>query len=59
MSVFLKERNDARQIFPAPVHNATVEETPPCLSWLTETTPCPVTVQVFDAVGKLFWQGKT
>ena len=59
MSLFLKERTEARQLFPAPVNGAVVQETPPCLSWLTETSPCPVTVQVFDAAGSLFWQGNT
>ena len=52
MSLFLKERTEARQLFPTPVNGAVVQETPPCLSWLTETSPCPVTVQVFDASTK-------
>ncbi|MBR4888135.1 MAG: heparinase II/III family protein [Clostridia bacterium] len=59
MSLFLKERTEARQLFPAPVNGAVVQETPPCLSWLTENSPCPVTVQVFGADGSLFWQGST
>ena len=59
MSLFLKERDDVRQIFPAPEDGAVVMETPPCLSWLTQRAALPVTVQVYTAAGELFWQGET
>lgn len=59
MAVFLKERSDERQIFPFPENGGCAEETPPCLSWLTQTTPCAVTVEIADEQGNLVWQGKT
>ena len=59
MSAFLKERTDNRQIFPFPEEGERVEETPPCLSWLTQETPCVVTVWIKDENGNPVWQGKT
>jgi len=59
LPIFSQERTEPQQLFPYPENGRTVEENPPCLSWLRPNGNPVCTVVLYDANGNELWRTET